>query len=367
LQVDKQWKACMLLVVSIRASPYSTTEVYLKGVSMFRKLVLLMLGMALVVSGCASPERRPEPVEGSTNEAGALTHIRLPLGYIPNVQFTPLYVAVEKGFFKDAGIEVEFDYKPETDGVALVGAGELPLAVVSGEQVLLARAQGLPVTYVAAWYQQYPVSVVAKSEAGIIVPQDLKGKKIGLPGLYGANYIGLRALLNAGELTEADVTLDAIGFNQVESVAAGQHDIVVGYTANEPIQLRLRGIAVTELRVADYVQLAANGILASEKVIAENPDMVRAFVAAFLKGMQYTIDNPDEAFMLCETHIPNFADLDADVQKQVLATSMELWKAERLGYSDPQAWDNMQDVLLDMGLITEELDLGKAFTNEFIP
>jgi len=296
-----------------------------------------------------------------------LTHIRLPMGYIPNIQFAPFYVAVEKGYFKDAGIELEFDYKFETDGVALVGAGELPFAIVSGEQVLLARAQVLPVTYVAAWYQQYPVSVVAKSDLGIVVPQDLKGKKIGIPGLFGASYVGLRALLNAGKLSESDVTLDAIGFNQVDMMAVGQQDIVVGYTANEPIQLRARGIAVTEMRVADYAQLAANGILASEKVIKENPELVRAFVGAFLKGLKDTLANPDEAFTISEKYIPNFSDLDAKVQKQVLTTSIEQWQATRPGYSDPQAWENMQNVLLDMGLITEKLDLNKAFTNEFIP
>jgi len=326
---------------------------------MFRKLVLIMLGMALVISGCGSPK--------STNDAGALNHIRLPMGYIANIQYAPFYVAVEKGYFKEAGIEIEFDYKFETDGVALVGAGELPFAVVSGEQVLLARAQGLPVTYVAAWYQQYPVSVVAKSETGVIVPQDLKGRKIGLPGLFGANYIGLRALLNAGELSEKDVTLDAIGFNQVELMAAGQQDIVVGYSANEPIQLNARGIAVTEMRVADYAQLAANGILASEKVVAENPELVRAFVSAFLKGLADTIANPDEAFTLSESYIPNFAELDAGVQKKVLSTSVEQWKTDRLGYSDPQAWENMQNVLLDMGLVAEKQDLSKAFTNKFVP
>ena len=324
---------------------------------MFRKLVLLMLGLSLMLTACGKPQ--------SANEA--LTHIRLPMGYIPNIQYAPFYVAVEKGYFADAGLEIEFDYSFETKGVELVAAGELPFAVISGEQVLLARAQGLPVTYVAAWYQQYPVSVVAKSELGVLVPQDLKGKKIGLPGLFGASYIGLRALLAAGKLTEADVTLDAIGFNQVELMAAGQQDIVVGYAANEPIQLRAQGIAVTELRVAEYAQLAANGLLASEKVIAENPELVRAFVGAFLKGLEDTIVNPDEAFELSASHIPNFADLDADVQKQVLQVSIEQWKTERLGFSDPQAWENMQNVLLDMGLIAEPLDLSKAFTNEFIP
>jgi NitT/TauT family transport system substrate-binding protein len=324
---------------------------------MLKKLVLLMLGLGLILTACTSPQ----------GGADALTHIRLPLGYIANIQFAPLYAAIEKGYFKDAGIEIEFDYSFETDGVKLVGAGELPFAVVSGEQVLLARAQGVPVTYVAAWYQQYPISVVAKSELGIASPQDLKGKRIGLPGLFGANYVGLQALLFSAGLSEADVQLESVGFNQVEVLAADQQQVIVGYTANEPIQLKAQGFDVTELRVADYVQLASNGILASEKVIAENPKLVSAFVGAFLKALKFTIENPDEAYTLSATYIPNFADLDQAVQKEILSTSIEMWKADRLGYSDPQAWKNMNDTLVQMKLIPEPLDLTKAFTNEFVP
>ena len=324
---------------------------------MIRKSILMTLALALALSACGN----------LAPQADALTTIRLPMGYVPNIQFAPMYVAIEKGYFREAGLEVELDYKFETDGVALVGAGDIPFAIVSGEQVLLARAQGLPVVYVAAWYHEYPVSVVARSELGVLIPQDLAGKKIGLPGLFGANYVGLRALLFEAEMSESDVTLDSIGFNQVELLAAGQQDVVVGYTANEPIQLRARGIPVTEIRVADYVQLASNGILASEQVIAEEPELVRAFVGAFLKGLGDTIADPEEAFELSEAHIPNFAELDQDVQRQVLATSIEQWKAGRPGYSDPQAWDNMRTVLLEMGLIDEELDVSQAFTNEFVP
>jgi NitT/TauT family transport system substrate-binding protein len=326
---------------------------------MFKKFVLLTLGLVLALSACGNPQ--------SGNEAGNLVHVKLPLGYIPNIQFAPLYVAVEKGFFADAGIEIEFDYSFETDAMALVGADNLQFAVVSGEQILLARAQGLPVTYVAAWYQQYPVAVVSKTGQGILTPADLKGKKIGLPGLFGANYIGLDALLFSAGLTEKDVTLDSIGFTQVESIAADRDEAASVYAANEPVQLRSQGYEINELLVADYVQLASNGLITNEKTIAENPDLVRRMVAVLVKGLEYTIAHPDEAYELSKPHVENLAQADEAVQKEVLARSIELWKTDRVGLSDMAAWENMQTTLLKMGLLTSPLDLSKAFTNEFVP
>ena len=252
---------------------------------MFRRIIFLSLTLVLALSACGTP--------GSGNDAGSLVHVKLPLGYIPNVQFAPLYVAVEKGYFREAGIEVEFDYSFETDAMALVGAGELPFAVVSGEQVLLARSQGLPVVYVAAWYQQYPVAVVSKVEQGIVSPADLKGKNIGLPGLFGANYIGLEALLFSAGLSNDDVTLNSIGFTQVESVAADQVQAASVYAANEPVQLKAQGYEVNEIRVGDYVQLASNGLVTNEETIASDPELVRAMVKVLLRGIADTIQNPD--------------------------------------------------------------------------
>ncbi len=289
------------------------------------------------------------------------------MGYIPNIQYAPFYVAVEKGYFSEAGIELEFDYSFETDGVALVGAGTLPFAVVSGEQVPMARANGLPVVYVAAWYKDYPVSVVAKTEQGIATPADLVGKKVGLPGLFGANYVGFVALLHANGLSESSLTLDAIGFNQVEALVVDQEEAIVGYSANEPIQLRAQGYEISEIRVADYVNLASNGILSNEKTIAENPELIRSMVSAFLRGVEYTAQNPEEAYEISKKYVENLAEADEKAQKEILATSIEFWQTEKPGYSDASAWENMNEILFQMGLLPEKIDITKAYTNEFLP
>ncbi len=322
---------------------------------MIRRIVMMLLLSTTFLAGCAG-QTTPPP----------LVHVRLPMGYIPNVQFAPFYVAIDKGYFKQAGIDIELDYQNETDGVSLVGADTLQFAIVSGEQVLLARAQGLPVVYVMAWYQNYPVAVASKADQGIETPQDLKGKTIGIPGLYGASYIGLRALLSANGLKESDVTLKSIGYNQVESLTTDQVQAAVVYVANEPVQLRAQGYDINLLRVADYVQLAANGLLTNETTIANHPDLVQSMVQVILHGIADTLADPEAAYQICTQYVTGLDQADESVQKQVLETSMTFWQADTPGYSDPKSWENMQQVLLEMGLLSTPLDLSKAYTNQFI-
>ncbi len=325
---------------------------------MKQTILFIFLALSLLLSSCAPAPAQP---------AEAPRAVRLPVGFIPNIQFAPLYVAIDKGYFREAGLDVTLDYSMENDNVALLGANKLEFAIVSGEQVLLGRGQGLPVVYVMTWYQQFPVGIAARAEENIVAPQDLKGKKIGLPGLYGASYIGLRALLQAGGLTEGDVTLDSIGFNQVEALTTGQDQAVVVYVTNEPIQLRHAGMDISVINSADYLPLAANGLITNEKTLRENPDLVKKMTAGIMKGLKDTVADPEEAYQICTKYVENLKNADTEVQKQILAASIELWQVELNGVSDPEIWNNTQDILLEMGLLKEALDLQKAFTNDYLP
>jgi len=321
------------------------------------KKMLLTLGLIAIVAlnGCGGPSQSPTPVPEK---------ITLAMGYIPNVQFAPFYVAVEKGYFADEGIEVEFDYGWETDLLKLVGTGELRFAVASGDQVILARSQGLPVIYVLNWYRKFPVCVVALREKGIEGPEDLVGRTVGIPATYGASYIGWRALLYAAGIEEAEVNLQTIGYTQVASLVEGQVDAAVCYTMNEPVQLREAGYELNIIYVADYANLVSNGLITNEHTIAERPELVRGLVRAALRGLRYTNDHPDEAFAVCKEYVPEME--NEPVQRAVLAESIALWRSDSLGRSDPPAWEASQRFMRQIGLIGSQVEVEKLFTNEFV-
>lgn len=318
---------------------------------------LVFLAVVMALAGCAAPASPSAPAT-----------VRLPMGYIPNVQYAPFYVAVERGYFAQEGIAIEFDYKFETDGVKLVAANQLPFAVVSGEQVVLARDKGLPVKYVGQWYHKFPVAVVSLAGSGIVKPQDLKGKKVGLPGFFGATYVGWRAFLNANGLKETDVLQEDIGFTQVAALQSGKVDAVVGYVNNEPVVLRQNGLQVNVFAVSDYVNMVANGLLTNEQTIKDNPRLVRGMLKALMRGLSDVTANPDEAMRVSTKYVDGLK-ADDPVQRQVLEASVAMMRpvAGRLGETAEADWANTQRTLIAIGQVQQAVDVKSYYTNEFLP
>ena len=315
---------------------------------------IIGLLLLMIVAACSPTDNAsPEEIES----------IRLPMGFIADPQYAPFYVAVEKGYFAEAGYEIEFDYSFETDGIALVGAGELPFAIVSGEQVILARAQNLPVVYVMEWFQEFPIALVTKTETGINTPADLAGRQVGVPGFFGATYVGYIGLLSANDLTLDDVETTDIGFTQVESLRSDQVEVVAGYVNNEPIQLEAQGEDVRVFPVADYIDMVANGIITNETMVSENPERVEAFVHAFLRGLADTLADPDGAYEISK----NFVEGLDDSRMPVLEASLALWEADTLGETEASSWVQTEEILLQINLLDAPVpDLDRAYTNEFI-
>ena len=321
-----------------------------------KKLLLSIIVCIVVLAGCMIC-------------AAETDQVTLPCGYVPNVQFAPLYVGLEKGFFAEENIDLKLDHSMEIDIVALVGAGRIPFGICSGEQVLLGREQGLPLVYVTNWYQNYPVGILAFKESGIETMADLKGRTVGIPMLSGASYIGLEAMLGLAGMKDSDIKLESVGYTQAELLVTGKIDAAVVYTVNEPVQLKALGYDTVLFSAADMTKMVGNGMVTNEKMIAENPDLVGRMVRAFVRSIRWTSENTDEAYEICKKYVDGLADAEnPELQRQVLLATVDYFDDGPLGFgfSDPEAWNNMADVMKNIGMYSGS-DTFAAYTNEFVP
>ncbi len=375
---------------------------------MKRLLAGILVCMLMVTGGAALAQDAP-------------TEITFFMTFIPNVQFSPVYVGIDKGYFSERGIALTIEHGDEPVGVDLIAAGQRQFGLISGEQVIAARANGRPVVSVYEWFQQYPVGIVYPDGAGISTVSDLAGRNVGIPGRFGASYSGLVALLTASGMAESDIALEEIGFNAPEVFCLGGVEASVVYINNEPIQIQHRadqgecaGItSVSVFPVSAAVDMVSNGVVTNEQTIAEQPELVSAMVAGFDAGLASVIRNPAEAFLISANYVDNLLTdpalrgvleaeaeerdamlemtpgidaeeiaaqnaamlarlqeqfpADALTQMEVLLATITLWRADRLGLADEVSWSATQDILFQMGFVQDAVDVTAAFTNDFLP
>lgn len=304
-----------------------------------------------------------------TDSDGA-TDITLFISFVPNVQFAPVYVAIENGYFAEEGLNITIEHGNEPDGLERIASGDLRFGLISGDQVILARGRGRPVVYVFEWYHNYPVGIVSPLEENITQPEDLAGRVVSIPGPFGASYIGLHALLNEGGLTEDDLgELRSILYTAPENICAGNVEAAVVYVTNEPLIIEEQCTAINLIRVSDYTALVSNGLVTNEQTITNDPALVRGMVRALQRGVAATLADPGAAFEIAvENYVTDLPESEYATQRQVLDNSLILWEAEQLGMTNPAAWEETQALLVDTGLLDAELEnLPAAYDMRFLP
>lgn len=326
-----------------------------------------MLFMALIFGGC-TPAPATTTVEIPTGAAPRET-VKLGLGFIPNVQFAPYYVGMQKGFYAEEGIDLELSYGFENDYLKLVGIDEYQFMVGSGDQVVLGRAQGLPVRYVLNWYTKFPVVIFSKVERAITRPADLAGKTIGIPGAFGASYVALRGILEAAGLSEQDIQLESIGFTQAAAVSEDKVDAAVDYAVNGPVVLALEGTPTYQIALDDYLVVPANGLVTNERTIEQRPELVQGMVRATQKAIAYTLANPEEAFAIALQAVPEAGGDNEAASRAVFDASLAYWtpqKGATPGATNVADWQAAAEFMQRIGLVDAVIPADTLFTNQFV-
>jgi NitT/TauT family transport system substrate-binding protein len=329
----------------------------------FSLLVIPLLLISMLFAACGGSST-PNTTSGNSSN-GPLINVSIGLGYIPDVQFAPFYVAVNKGYYKAAGLNVTLNHGIVPDIMQEMMAARDTFVFAGGDDTLVARDKGLPVVDVSTLYQNYPVCIIVPANSSIKTLADLKGHTIGLPGLYGSTYVGMLALLNSVHLTSNDVKLQTIGFTQVNALKSGSVDAVVGYTSNEPLQLERLGMPVRTFNVSDYQPMVSNGIITTESTLRDQgKNVVQPFVKATIQGMNYVIAHPAEAVQISRNFVPA---MDVSKATAELQATIRDWKGSGdhpIGYNDLTTWQTMEQFMVSEKLIQKSLDVSKAFVNE---
>jgi putative hydroxymethylpyrimidine transport system substrate-binding protein len=334
---------------------------------MTRRLLLLLLAGAAVLSGCGE---KSEPEPGAVAGGGG-EPLRLMLDYFPNADHAGIYAAQETDAYEKAGLDVEITPPPDPSApLKLLLAGKVDLAISYEPELLLARDKGAQLVAVGALVQKPLTSLMAVGKANVRTPQDLRGKRVGTAGIpYQSAY--LATILETAGVDPGSVRETNVGFNLVPAMLAGKVDATLGAFWNyEGTDLERRGRnpviqRVERLGVPTYAELV---------FVARRRDLDEEFGARVRRFLQATARGHEALKADPKTGIDGLlaADegLDRGLQEAVVRKTLPVFfpdDPERpFGYQEPSEWQRYADWMLDEGLITRRLAADQVLTNEFL-
>ena len=318
------------------------------------KTSALALAALLCLAGCSFGESDPKSV---TFMAGFRPQANLP--------FVAAYVAEEKGYFDEQGLDVEIQHSTG-EHLNLLMAGEVDFTTVDANSVLQRRADpGLPIVAVALFGQRGQQAFLALSDSGISAPKDWEGKTFGYKVSIPPDYL---AILEAEDVDRSRIQEVRVGFDP-RVLTEGQVDVLAAFKSNEPNVIRGLGFDVNVFDAADYgVPTLGLTYIVRQNQIDEDSDTVRRFLKATMKGLEFAASNTEETLDIVLKYAEG-ADrehmrfmLDAEFADAV----SPLTDTNGLGWMTENQWQEFHDSLIKYGALSGSQDVSTAFTDEFL-
>lgn len=329
-----------------------------------KKWFVLLLAV-LVITGCSGKKETTNAAKGQTNKLKKVTVV---LDWTPNTNHTGLYVAKEKGFFRDQGLEVDIIQPGETGADQLVASGKAEFGVGYQEAITQARIQGVPLVSIAAIIQHNTSGFASPVEKNIQSPKDFEGKTYGGWGAPVEKSV-IDSLMQKENADVEKVNILSIGDTDFFTAVKRDIDFAWIYYGWTGVEAELRNQKINMIYLTDYsekLDYYTPVLETNEKMIEDNPEAVRAFVKAASQGYEFAIKNPDEAADILLKAAPDLDEKLVKASQKWLAPKYQD-DASQWGLQKQSVWENYAAWMYEHKLLDKKLDAEKAFTNEFLP
>ena len=282
--------------------------------------------------------------------------------------FGPIRLAQGKGYFQKAGLTVNFATgRGGVDVAKQVGAGNVPLGGIVADAPIVVRQNGVPVKIVCLFGGKGFMQLVVRADSGIEKPADLKGKTITVMSFQDTTFYALLGLLASAGLTKDDVDIQSAGPVGVwQMVATGKSVGMAGVPDWIP-PIEAAGVAIKVIPTDEFFPHMAQAIAASDQIIKDKPDMVRAFVKAALHGMKDIMDDPNAAAADFVKFVPEWTGKEDQVKEAFAYYDKLIYPGQKeLGAVDPERMAKLQDFYLKAGIIEKKSPVDELFTNQFV-
>jgi NitT/TauT family transport system substrate-binding protein len=325
----------------------------LKAIGIFGAAVGLLMGAQLVTSPVATA-------------AEAVAYLFPAPPSLP--AFGPIRLAKGKGYFAEAGIDVNFAVgRGGVDVAKQVGAGNAPLGGIVADGPIMVRQNGVPIKIVAVFGGRGFMQLVVREDSGIQKPADLKGKTISVMSFQDTTYYALLGLLASAGLTQDDLNIQSAGPAGVwEFVATGKAAGMAGVPDWIPPVLAA-GVKVKVIPTDEFFPHMAQAIGVSDQVIKDKPELIGKFVKAALRGMKDIMDDPGKAADQFVEYVPEWKGKEGAVKAAFNYYATLVYPGQKqLGEVDVQRLANLQDFYLAKGIIQRKSPIEELYTNQFI-